>query len=156
MIDIKRFIYAQSFNYNIALREIKKGKKITHWMWYIFPQLIGLSESSYGSYYAIKDLNEVKEYLNDPILGKRLIDISKALLKLNKSSIEIFGEIDSLKLQSCMTLFNLIDETDPIFQLVLDKFFEGIEDINTIIILSKILRKRNLSLQHEEDFETTS
>lgn len=141
MKNLDRFIKAQERDYDIALKEIINGRKETHWMWYIFPQIIGLGKSAMSEYYAIKDLEEAREYLNDDILGKRLIEICIELLKLDTNNpIEIFGYIDSLKLNSCMTLFDYISDNE-IFNKVIIKYFNGNKDINTIDICDRLSEK---------------
>ena len=136
-ITINRFIKAQETDYDRALNEIKKGKKQSHWMWYIFPQITGLGYSETAKFYAIKDLNEAKLYLDNPVLGARLIEISNALLNINgRTAHEIFGTPDNLKLKSCMTLFNYLQNTNPVFRAVLDKFFWGEEDLQTITLIN--------------------
>ncbi|MFH6935990.1 DUF1810 domain-containing protein [Flavobacterium sp. FlaQc-30] len=133
---IERYKSAHENAYGHALEEIKNGKKQSHWMWYIFPQIRGLGFTEYNIYYGIKDLNEAREYLHDPILGAHLIEISEALLsQKGKTALEIFGRPDERKLKSCMTLFNKICNTNPIFQKVLDKYCLGLEDDKTIAIL---------------------
>lgn len=133
--DLSRFTDAQKTSYEIALKEIKNGRKTSHWMWYIFPQISGLGRSSTAQYYAIKNLDEAKEYLKDDYLGNNLREISKALLNLETNNAQqIFGNIDSKKLKSSMTLFGEAGE-DSIFQKVLDKFFDGKKDMRTIKIL---------------------
>jgi len=132
-MELERFIKAQEKKHNgfeIALEEINTGKKINHWMWYIFPQFKGLGRSSTSEFYAIQSIEEAKEYLAHPILGKRLREISKALLSNNQNdAILIFGFTDSLKLKSCMTLFSFVDNsTEKTFQKILDKFFSGYMD----------------------------
>lgn len=140
MNDINRFLKAQEYDYELALREIKNGRKINHWMWYIFPQIRGLGESDTSIYYGIKDLEEASEYLNHEILGTRLIEITNELLKLETNdSNEIFGYIDSIKLKSCMTLFDIVSNND-IFNKVLEKFYNGTKDELTISICN--LRKQ--------------
>ena len=135
--NLTRFLDAQKGDYEIALKEIKKGKKTSHWMWYIFPQINGLGFSDTAKFYAIKNKDEATEYLHHDILGTRLVEISTELLKLNTSnSIEIFGQVDSLKLKSSMTLFSLLESTNPVFQKVLDKFFGGVKDEKTIQLLN--------------------
>jgi uncharacterized protein (DUF1810 family) len=127
--NLDRFLEAQNTIYNEALSEIKKGKKQSHWMWFIFPQIAGLGFSEYNVYYAIKNLEEAAEYLDHPILGQRLVNITKAVLEINeKTANEIFGKPDDRKLKSCMTLFSQIKNTYPIFQMVLDKYFQGFKD----------------------------
>lgn len=133
---IERFVVAQENVYLRALNEIKNGKKQSHWMWFVFPQIRGLGFTDYNVYYGIKDLEEARHYLNDPVLGKRLIEISEAVLsQQGKTAIEIFGKPDDRKLKSCMTLFSQIENTDPIFQKVLEKYYLGLKDDKTIAIL---------------------
>ena len=130
---LNRFIEAQAANYNDALAEIKNGRKLTHWMWYIFPQIQGLGFSETARFYAIKDLNEAQEYLNHPVLGNRLIEICSALLKLTGNDAHyIFGSPDDMKLQSSMTLFASLPNTNPVFEAVLQKFYNGIKDVKTM------------------------
>lgn len=134
--DLQRFIDAQESTYKRALIEIKNGHKESHWMWYIFPQLKGLGQSTTAVYYAIKDLDEAKAYLNHPILEKRLVEISSELLKLNSSDAnEIFGSPDHLKLKSSMTLFSEVEGANSVFRLVLEKFFSGEKDQRTLYLL---------------------
>lgn len=135
--NLSRFVDAQKETYEIALKEIKKGKKTSHWMWYIFPQISGLGLSDTAKFYSIKNRNEATEYLKHDILGTRLIEICNELLKLpTNNAVEVFGHIDSLKLKSSMTLFSLIEFTHPAFQKVLDKFFGGMKDEKTIQLLN--------------------
>ena len=138
MNNLERFIDAQRSSYPIALSEIKNGKKQSHWMWFIFPQVEGLGFSTTSKYYAIKDLDEAAEFLKHPILGERLIQICHELLNLHSSDAhKIFGSPDDLKLKSSMTLFSSVNNTDPVFQLVLDKFFRGSKDSKTLQIIEK-------------------
>lgn len=131
-IDLSRFVEAQKDDFTIALSEIKSGRKISHWMWYIFPQIAGLENSSTSIYFSIKNIQEAEAYLIHPILGIRLVEISTALLKLaTQNPIQIFGNIDAMKLQSSMTLFALLNPTNPVFQQVLDKYFAGKMDEKT-------------------------
>lgn len=123
-MSLDRFISAQQHYYEIALKEIKQGRKQSHWMWYIFPQEAGLGHSEMSKRYAIKDADEAAAYLAHPLLGSRLIEISHAVLMINnKSANEIFGSPDDLKLRSCMTLFASVPNADPIFDKVLEKYF---------------------------------
>ena len=134
---LNRFIEAQTLNYADALAEIKNGKKRTHWMWYIFPQIQGLGFSEFARFYAIKDLTEAEAYLKHPILGTRLLDISRALLTLaGNDPYPIFGSPDDMKLHSSMTLFAHTPGADPVFQQVLDKFYNGRQDLKTMKILN--------------------
>ncbi len=136
--NLLRFILAQSSTYKKALEEIKKGKKTTHWMWFIFPQLRGLGKSDKAYTYGIADLYEAKAYLSHCLLGSRLIEISTELLKLKEPDpIKIFGDIDAMKLRSSMTLFAFLSDNDSVFHKVLDKFFAGQTDPRTLEILNK-------------------
>jgi uncharacterized protein (DUF1810 family) len=132
MINVKnlqRFLDAQETDYPAALSEIKNGKKRSHWMWYIFPQIQGLGFSETSRYYSIKNIDEAEEFLNHPVLGNRLIEICNALLNLKTNDAhKIFGSPDDRKLQSSTTLFSSLPDADPVFQKVLDKFFDGKKD----------------------------
>ena len=130
-MTLDRFIKAQKQDYNIALSEMKAGRKRSHWMWYIFPQIKGLGFSSTAQYYAIQNQREAEEYLAHPVLGKRLIEISKVLLEIESSDArKVMGYPDDMKLKSSMTLFYLVSGKD-IFKRVLDKFFDGKLDKKT-------------------------
>lgn len=132
MEDIDRFIKAQENSYNQALEEIKNGRKRSHWIWYIFPQLKGLGSSEISRYYAIMSRNEAEEYIKHPVLGSRLIEISNELLKLDTNNADdVMGWPDNMKLKSSMTLFALVSDND-IFRRVLDKFFDGEMDEFTV------------------------
>ena len=135
--NLERFIEAQKTAYEIALSEIKRGKKQSHWMWYIFPQVFGLGYTGTSIMYSIKSLDEAAAYLNHEVLGKRLIEISNALLALETSdAYKVFGSTDNMKLRSSMTLFSLVPGADKVFQEVLDKFFDGREDERTLQLLN--------------------
>lgn len=137
MYDLDRFVKAQEKMYDIALSEIKNGKKISHFMWYIFPQLKGLGYSDISNYYGISGLEEAKEYLEDEILGNRLYNITLELLKIDEDDpINIFGNVDALKLKSSMTLFDIVSD-DEIFYDVLKKYYGGKKDERTIALLGK-------------------
>jgi uncharacterized protein (DUF1810 family) len=133
--NLDRFITAQQTNYAIALEEIRRGKKISHWMWYIFPQLAGLGYSSTSIFYAI-DVEEARLFLKHPVLGMRLTKISEEILKLNKSAHEVFGSPDDIKLLSCMTLFEYISEQPNVFSQVIEKYFNGVRDARTLKLIS--------------------
>jgi uncharacterized protein (DUF1810 family) len=134
--ELKRFVDAQQSTYNSALAEVQRGRKSGHWMWFIYPQIEGLGYSETARFYAIKDVKEAEAYLAHPVLGKRLLEISSALLKLESNDAHsIFGSPDDLKLRSSMTLFSSLENSDPIFQLVLDKFFDGEKDQKTLRLL---------------------
>ena len=125
--DVERFINPSNQDYIQALKEIKNGKKETHWIWYIFPIMKGLRNSNISKFYGIKDLQEAKYFLNHEILGKRLIEITQVLLDLQTDNlVEIFGDIDAKKIQSCMTLFYLAsDKKMKLFINVLNKYCNG-------------------------------
>lgn len=134
--NLERFLIAQQTYYCTALQEIKSGQKRSHWMWFIFPQIAGLGYSETARYYAIKDLDEAKAYMEDYTLGTNLIEISEALLEVESSDEdEVMGWPDNLKLKSSMTLFALAKAECEVFQKVLDKFFGGEQDQKTIEIL---------------------
>lgn len=134
---LSRFLEAQNSTYESALKEIRNGRKTGHWMWFIFPQLAGLGFSETAKFYAIQNKAEATDYLKDNRLGSRLREISGELLKLPVSNaVNIFGEIDSIKLRSCMTLFSLVEDTHPVFEEVLIKFFNGEKDKKTLLLLS--------------------
>ncbi|HEY4323750.1 MAG TPA: DUF1810 domain-containing protein [Mucilaginibacter sp.] len=136
---LKRFIEAQETSYANALSEVKNGRKLSHWMWFTFPQVKGLGFSETSKYYAIKDINEAVNFINHPILGARLTDICNELLKLRVNNAnEIFGSPDDLKLKSSMTLFASLPGANPVFQSVLDKFFNGTKDNRTLQIIGNV------------------
>jgi uncharacterized protein (DUF1810 family) len=136
-MDLNRFLTAQERDYERALTEIKNGLKRSHWMWYIFPQIAGLGLSETSRFYAIKDKAEAEAYLLHPILGSRLIEISKALVDLEDNhATRIFGSPDDLKLKSSMTLFAALPGTDPVFTQVLIKYFNGIKDWETLRLIN--------------------
>jgi uncharacterized protein (DUF1810 family) len=133
---LDRYVLAQERDYEIALTEISYGKKRTHWMWYIFPQIQGLGFSESAKYYGVNDLKEATAYYVHPVLGPRLVKISKALLNhTDRTALEIFGNPDDLKLRSSMTLFAAVPNADPVFQNVVDQFFGGEHDQKTRRIL---------------------
>lgn len=133
--NISRFIEAQERIYPIALRELQEGHKRSHWMWYIFPQLKGLGHSYNAKFYGISGTEMASEYLEDQILGQRLREVSAAILNLpTDDAVEVFGGIDSRKLKSSMTLFDLVSPND-IFAQVLDKYFNGQRDKKTLNII---------------------
>lgn len=136
---LTRFLEAQRSDYEKALQEIGNAKKTGHWMWYIFPQITGLGESQRAKFYAIKDRAEATRYLSHPVLGFRLIEITSKLLSLpNHDPVIIFGETDSLKLKSSMTLFSMIENTSTVFEQVLEKFYNGEKDGRTVEIVNKL------------------
>lgn len=134
--SLNRFLKAQELDYQTALTEVKNGRKTTHWIWYIFPQIDGLGKSYTAKYYSIHDLNEAKLYLENPTLCERLLEISNALLNLDiDNPIKIFGYTDAVKVKSCMTLFEVANPKYEVFGKVLDKFYNGNRDKLTLDIL---------------------
>lgn len=135
--SLERFVKAQEKMYPTAMKEIQNGKKRSHWIWYIFPQLRGLGRSSMAHIYGISGLEEAQTYLEHPILSTRLYEICGALLEHKGANIvEIFGDIDTLKLRSSMTLFSLTSEDYTIFDEVLDSFFDGKMDDTTVKLIN--------------------
>lgn len=134
--NIERFVEAQEevwTGYAVALAEIEQGRKMSHWIWYIFPQLRGLGHSRYSHLYGIANRKEAEDFLAHPVLGPRLREITEALLaNTNKSAVAILGEIDAQKVKSCMTLFDCISP-DDIFADVLDSFYNGERDKKSIV-----------------------
>ena len=139
MHDLERFYKAQEYDYETALSEIRNGRKESHWMWYIFPQITCLGRSTTAEYYAVKSKEEAKGYIEDPVLGKRLIEISQALFQIESDDAEmVMGWPDNLKLRSCMTLFAEVAPEQPVFRNVLEKFYDGEMDGKTLDILKKM------------------
>ena len=138
MDNLERFIKAQKQDYERALKEIKNGKKLTHWIWYIFPQIKGLGYSEISKYYCIDDLEEAKAYLQNEYLRNNLLEITTALLNLDSNNpTEILGYPDDLKVKSCMTLFNYADQSILIFKKVIDKYYNGEFDNKTIALIKE-------------------
>lgn len=143
--DLTRFLVAQEPVYAQALAELRAGRKRTHWMWFIFPQLAGLGQSAMSHRYAIRDLDEARAYLEHPLLGPRLLECAEVVLAVEgRSAREIMGEPDDMKLRSCMTLFARAagDESGRAFRRnaltygsVLEKYFAGEEDRETVRLL---------------------
>lgn len=133
--DLSRYTKMHEQDFTAALSEIRSGKKRSHWMWYIFPQIQGLGLSSTSRYYAIQNLEEAKAFLADSYLGNNLFTICRVLLALDSNNpSEIFGYPDDMKLCSSMTLFSCACD-DEIFSMVLDKFFAGKKDTKTLKLL---------------------
>jgi len=134
---INRFKKAQEHSYHRAKKELLEGEKQSHWMWYMFPQLKGLGYSSDAEYYGIKDIAEAREFLADTVLKNRLLELCKILLSLPEDNpVDILGHIDALKLRSSMTLFEAAEPTCSIFHDVLNKFYGGEPDKQTLQLLS--------------------
>lgn len=136
--SLTRFLDAQAGDYPAAYAELTAGRKRSHWMWYIFPQIRGLGFSETARYYGIADAAEAEAYLRHPVLGSRLVEIAQVLLGLpGSNATSIMGSPDDLKLRSCMTLFAVVPSTEPVFQAVLDKFFGGVKDAKTLQLLGQ-------------------
>ena len=137
--DLTRFVDAQGPVFNTVLEELSAGCKKTHWMWFVFPQLIGLGKSPMSQYFGIKDLGQAERYISDPLLGKRLLDnIRLVASHKKKSALEIFGSPDDDKFRSCITLFREVrkDSTNSVFfTSVLEQFYEGWPDEQTLKLL---------------------
>jgi uncharacterized protein (DUF1810 family) len=134
--DLDRFVRAQQGDYERALSEITSGRKRTHWMWYIFPQLDGLALSPTAKRYAIKSVEEARAYLEHPILGPRLLDCAEAVVRVEgRSATEIFGSPDDLKLKSCATLFSCVAPPGSVFDRLLEKYYRGARDGKTLELL---------------------
>jgi uncharacterized protein (DUF1810 family) len=135
--NLERFKTAQRYGYDEALREMRSGRKTGHWIWYVFPQHESLGKSSTAKFYGLKGLEEAEAYLDEPVLRERLIEISKALLEIESSDPSyVFGYPDDAKVKSCMTIFSLANNGDPIFQQVLDKFYHGKADRLTLALVN--------------------
>ena len=133
-MDLSRFTIAHQIDFETALREITGGKKYSHWI----PQIYGLGYSFTSQYYSIQSLEEAKAFLADPYLGSNLMSICEALIGLDSNdATKIFGRPDNMKLQSCMTLFSCADNGNPVFNTVLEKYFDGQPDHRTLRILGK-------------------
>jgi uncharacterized protein (DUF1810 family) len=137
--DLRRFVEAQEGDYARALAEIKRGRKQSHWMWYVFPQFDGLAFSETSRRYAIKNVAEAQAYLNHPVLGPRLKEIAEAALAVEgRSASEIFGSPDDMKLRSCATLFAHVSPKPSVFDRLLEKYFGGERDDKTIRLLGGV------------------
>jgi uncharacterized protein (DUF1810 family) len=131
--QLARFVAAQQGTYDQAVAELRRGRKTGHWIWYVFPQIAGLGMSPTSQRYAIGSLDEARAYLQHPVLGRRLVEAASVLLGNTDSTAEqILGELDAMKVRSSMTLFQRAQPDEPIFGRVLDRFFEGIPDAETL------------------------
>jgi uncharacterized protein (DUF1810 family) len=130
--DLDRFVRAQAPDYERAVSELRAGKKKSHWMWYIFPQIEGLGQSPMSVRYSIKSAAEAREYLDHPVLGPRLRECAAVVRDIvGRSALEIFGSPDDVKLRSCATLFAAVSK-DGVFEQVLQKYFDGERDKETL------------------------
>ena len=139
--DLNRFLEAQKgsagrSDYATALDEVRAGAKVTHWMWYVFPQLAGLGLSAMARRYAIKSRDEARAYLGHPVLGPRLVECAEAALGAEgKEALDIFGAPDDMKLRSCATLFATVSPDGSVFHRLLGRFFGGRPDETTLQLL---------------------
>jgi len=128
-VDLERFVRAQEGVYEGVLGELRRGRKTGHWIWFVFPQVAGLGRSATSQQYAIASLAEARAYLEHPVLGSRLRECAALVLALpDRSAVEIFGELDAMKLRSSMTLFHRAAPDEPLFDEVLERFFDGRPD----------------------------
>ncbi|HEY7310194.1 MAG TPA: DUF1810 domain-containing protein [Gemmataceae bacterium] len=133
---LSRFVSAQQDDFHQAMAEISDGKKRTHWMWYIFPQIDGLAFSSTAKYYAIKSIAEAQAYLDHPVLGPRLRQCAEEVVRVeSRSARAIFGSPDDLKLRSCATLFACVLPPGSVFDRLLEKYYRGERDRKTLQLL---------------------
>jgi len=135
--NLERFVSAQRGSYETALKELRNGQKVSHWMWFVFPQVAGLGSSAMADRYAIRSRREALAYLAHPVLGPRLVECSNALLQLKgRTAEEVMGYPDDLKLRSSMTLFAAVSPADSPFQKVLETYFSGVPDNRTTAFLA--------------------
>jgi uncharacterized protein (DUF1810 family) len=135
-MSLDRFVTAQEPVYAQALGELRAGRKTTHWMWFVFPQIAGLGRSPTARHYAIASIEEAREYARHPVLGARLVECAQALLDLGtRDARQVLGEIDAMKLRSSMTLFAEAAPDEPAFRAVLDAYFGGRDDPETLRLL---------------------
>ena len=134
--DVERFVRAQEPVYEQVIRELRNGRKTSHWIWFVFPQVAGLGQSEMSRHYAIGSLVEARTYLAHPVLGARLHECARILVDLPGRTVEgIFGPLDARKLRSSMTLFHRAAPDDPLFGAVLDRYFDGVADPATDSLL---------------------
>lgn len=134
--DLNRFIEAQNTNYEDAVSELREGRKRSHWMWYVFPQITGLGNSAMSYRYGITSADEARAYLAHPVLGTRLIECAEAVLTIqNRSANEIFGSPDDLKLKSSATLFAQVSPPGSVFEQILDKYYSSERDSRTLALI---------------------
>jgi uncharacterized protein (DUF1810 family) len=131
--DLSRFVLAQQDVYETAVRELRAGRKVSHWMWFVFPQIAGLGRSAVSQKYAINSLAEAEAYIAHPVLGPRLLECARILTQLTgKSAQQVFGGVDAQKLKSSMTLFSRAAPDQPLFEDVLTRYFDGRQDPATL------------------------
>lgn len=131
--DLDRFVTAQDRDYETVLGELRRGRKSSHWIWFIFPQIAGLGPSEMSRHFAIGSLDEARAYLAHPVLGARMRECARLILAIEgRTAEEILGSVDAMKLRSSMTLFHRAAPDEPKFGLVLDRYFDGAEDEATL------------------------
>jgi len=136
--DLERFVTAQEPVYAQVLAELRQGRKTSHWMWFIFPQIAGLGHSPMSERFAIRSLEEARAYLTHPLLGPRLRECAGALLALkDRTAEDVLGPIDARKLRSCVTLFHRAAPEEPVFRQVLDEWFGGLPDDRTDALIER-------------------
>ena len=133
--DLDRFVAAQADSHAAALAQLRRGRKTGHWMWWVFPQLAGLGLSATSRFYAIADAGEARAYLAHPLLGARLVEAANAVAGAPETAVAIMGSVDALKLRSSMTLFAAVAADATPFRAVLDRFWDGEEDPETLRLL---------------------
>lgn len=130
--DLDRFLVAQQSSYDGALGELRRGRKVGHWIWFIFPQIAGLGRSAISQRFAIASIDEARDYLAQPVLGARLRECARTLLAIEgRTAEEILGPIDAVKVRSCMTLFHRAAPDEDVFAQVLDRYYDGLADAST-------------------------
>ena len=136
---LNRFVEAQDESYEEIVQELKNGEKVTHWMWYVFPQITGLGYSSTAKFFAIQDREEAQAYLDHPVLSERLLECTNIVrAHQGKTAVDIFGNVDAMKFRSSMTLFMSISGRDSVYQEAIDKYCEGEPDRKTLDILANM------------------
>jgi uncharacterized protein (DUF1810 family) len=140
--DLGRFVDTQAHDYEQVLTEIISGRKRSHWMWYIFPQIDGLAHSSTSKHFSIKSVAEARAYLDHPVLGSRLLECAEAVVAVEgRTATEIFGFPDDLKLRSCATLFAAVSPAGSVFDRILEMYYHGMRDDKTLHLLEKLKEK---------------
>ena len=134
---LQRFVHAQNPVYEQVCAELRRGQKTSHWMWFIFPQIVGLGQSAMSRAYAIQSLAEARAYLAHPVLGARLRECCQAVMNLHGKTVhDVFGSIDAMKFHSCLTLFTEANHDEVLFFNLMEKYFDGDADEATLEILS--------------------
>jgi uncharacterized protein (DUF1810 family) len=134
--NLDRFAKAQTEDYASALAELRAGKKVTHWIWYVLPQLKGLGTSSRATFYGIGSADEARAYIAHPVLGPRLMETVAAMNALRGlSAVQVLGPVDAAKFRSCLTLFLSVDAGNAVLREALDKYFAGVQDERTLALL---------------------